>query len=140
MYHRILLILLKKQIIDQKNRNKQMQYQVETVMANGNILIIQMLLYQIITIITEMEAEIQIMVGAEIMEETTIIHLILIIVLYQHLPLKLLLTNKKKNNNQQNQQFLINPLFLIQLIQIMMIFILQRINYLLYYKLKDYLK
>jgi hypothetical protein len=51
-------------------------------MANGNILIIQMLLYQIITIITEMEAEIQIMVGAEIMEETTIIHLILIIVLY----------------------------------------------------------
>jgi len=84
MYHKPRLILLKKQIIDQKNRSKQTLFWAETDMVSGNILIIQ--IFQ-----NPMEAEIQIMemeAGImemeahrdQIMETMQIIHLILIIV------------------------------------------------------------
>ncbi len=83
MYHKHHLTLLKKQIIDQKNRSKQTLFWVETDTDSGNILITQMHQFQ-----DQMEAEIQIMVEAimeeahqdQIMETMQIIHLILIIV------------------------------------------------------------
>ncbi len=74
--------LLKKQIIAQKNRNKQMLYQVEMDMVNGNILITQMLQFQLIMAETE-EAEMAEEaedLQDQIMETMQIIHLILIIV------------------------------------------------------------
>jgi hypothetical protein len=86
MFHKTHHIrLLKRQIIDQKSKNKQIWYLVVMDMVNGNILITQMLKFQLITAGME---EAEIMEAGEdlqdqiIMKTMQIIHLILIIVLF----------------------------------------------------------
>ena len=83
MFHKTHHIrLLKRQIIDQKSKNKQIWYLVVMDMVNGNILITQMLQFQLITAGME-EAEIMEEAGEDLQYQIMqIIHLILIIVLF----------------------------------------------------------
>jgi hypothetical protein len=83
MFHKTHHIrLLKRQIIDQKSKNKQIWYLVVMDMVNGNILITQMLKFQLITAGME-EAEIMEEAGEDLQYQIMqIIHLILIIVLF----------------------------------------------------------